>query len=173
MASDAAAGAKVVMPFLDCLLPVSAIWRPGRHGRELKKKVESAESYKRRVGLYTRAVPGMHRAGPGERGGAPYGRRTVATAERAAIQVSEVGKGLKPLPPAGDLNARPFRPSRPSAGRRTPPRALPDPPDASPGPPKHKDQSYSLLLVTICPLLLPTAHGRSASRRRCSGNAVR
>ena len=36
----------------------------------------------------------MHRAGPGERGGASYGRRAVATAKWAAIQISGVGKGL-------------------------------------------------------------------------------
>ena len=38
-------------------------------------------------------VPGMHRAGPGERGGASYGRRAVATAKWAAIQISGVGNG--------------------------------------------------------------------------------
>ena len=58
------------------------------------KQVESDESYKRRVRLYARAVPGMHRAGPGERGGASYGRRAVATAKWAAMQISGVGKGL-------------------------------------------------------------------------------
>ena len=58
------------------------------------KQVESDESYKRRVRLYARAVPGMHRAGPGERGGASYGRRAVATAEWAAMQISVDGKGL-------------------------------------------------------------------------------
>ena len=59
------------------------------------KQVESDESYKRRVRLYARAVPGMHRAGPGERGGASYGRRAVATAKWAAMQISRgVGKGL-------------------------------------------------------------------------------
>ena len=94
MGSGAAAGAKVVMLFLDCTMPVSAIWRPGRHGRELEKKVESAGTLKIAIVLYDRAAPGMHRAGPGERGGAPYGRRTVATAERAAIQISEARKGL-------------------------------------------------------------------------------
>ena len=46
------------------------------------------------TGFYTWAVPGMRRAGPGERGGGSYGRRTVATAERAAMQISVVGKGL-------------------------------------------------------------------------------
>ena len=60
------------------------------------KQVESDESYKRRVRLYARAVPGMHRAGPGERGGASYGRRAVATAKWAAMQISGVGKGLNP-----------------------------------------------------------------------------
>ena len=39
----------------------------------------------------------MHRAGPGERGGASYGRRAVATAKWAAIQISGVGKGLSLL----------------------------------------------------------------------------
>ena len=57
--------------------------------------MESAGTLKIAIVLYDQAVPGMHRAGPGERGGAPYGRRTVATAERAAIQISEGGKGLK------------------------------------------------------------------------------
>ena len=59
------------------------------------KQVESDESYKRRVRLYARAVPGMHRAGPGERGGGSYGRRAVATAKWAAMQISGVGKGLR------------------------------------------------------------------------------
>ena len=59
------------------------------------KQVESDESYKRRVRLYAWAVPGMHRAGPGERGGASYGRRAVATAKWAAMQISGVGKGLR------------------------------------------------------------------------------
>ena len=36
----------------------------------------------------------MHRAGPGERGGASYGRRAVATAKWAPMQISGVGKGL-------------------------------------------------------------------------------
>ena len=36
----------------------------------------------------------MRRAGPGERGGGSYGRRTVATSKRAAMQISEAGKGL-------------------------------------------------------------------------------
>ena len=36
----------------------------------------------------------MHRAGPGERGGGSYGRRAVATAKWAAMQISGVGKGL-------------------------------------------------------------------------------
>ena len=57
-------------------------------------QVESDESYKRRVRLYARAVPGMHRAGPGERGGASYGRRAVAAAKGAAMQISGAGKGL-------------------------------------------------------------------------------
>ena len=46
------------------------------------------------TGFYTWAVPGMRRAGPGERGGGSYGRRTVATSKRAAMQISEAGKGL-------------------------------------------------------------------------------
>ena len=40
---------------------------------------------------------GMHRAGPGEREGASYGRRAVVTAEWAAMQISGVGKGLTTL----------------------------------------------------------------------------
>ena len=48
-----------------------------------------------RVGLYARAVPGMHRAGSGERGGGSYGRRAVAAAKGAAMQISGAGKGLK------------------------------------------------------------------------------
>ena len=56
-------------------------------------QVESDESYKRRVRLYARAVPGMHRAGPGERGGASYGRRAVATVEWAAMQISVAAEG--------------------------------------------------------------------------------
>ena len=60
-------------------------------------QVESDESYKRRVRLYAWAVPGMHRAGPGERGGASYGRRAVATAKWAAMQISDDRKGLTPL----------------------------------------------------------------------------
>ena len=65
------------------------------------KQVESDESYKRRVRLYARAVPGMHRAGPGERGGGSYGRRTVAMAERAAMQLQISGgrEGVKKLYP--------------------------------------------------------------------------
>ena len=46
------------------------------------------------IRLYARAVPGMHRAGPGERGGGSYGRRAVATAKWAAMQISGAGKGL-------------------------------------------------------------------------------
>ena len=59
------------------------------------KQVESDESYKRRVRLYARAVPGMHRAGPGERGGGSYGRRAVAAAKGASMQISVDGKGLR------------------------------------------------------------------------------
>ena len=36
----------------------------------------------------------MHRAGPGERGGASHGRRAVATANRVAMQISAARKGL-------------------------------------------------------------------------------
>ena len=36
----------------------------------------------------------MHRAGPGERGGGSYGRRAVATAEWADMQISVDGKGV-------------------------------------------------------------------------------
>ena len=50
--------------------------------------------HRRRVRLYARAVPGMHRAGPGERGGASYGRRDRAPAKWAAMRISGVGKGL-------------------------------------------------------------------------------
>ena len=57
-------------------------------------QVESDESYKRRVRLYAWAVPGMHRAGPGERGGGSYGRRTVAAAKGAAMQISVDKKGF-------------------------------------------------------------------------------
>ena len=39
----------------------------------------------------------MHRAGPGERGGAAYGRRAVATPKGASMQISVTGKGLKIL----------------------------------------------------------------------------
>jgi len=59
------------------------------------KKEESAGTLKIAIVLYDRAAPGMHRAGPGERGGAPYSRRTV---ERAAIQISGGGKGLTASP---------------------------------------------------------------------------
>ena len=49
--------------------------------------------------LYARAVPGMYRAGPGERGGGSYGRRTVAsaTAKGASMQISveQGGKGYE------------------------------------------------------------------------------
>ena len=46
------------------------------------------------IGLYARAVPGMHRAGLGERGGGSYGRRAVTTAEWAAIGKSPwTGRG--------------------------------------------------------------------------------
>ena len=58
------------------------------------KQVESDESYKRRVRLYARAVPGVHRAGPGERGGGSYGQRAVAAAKGASMQISVPGKGL-------------------------------------------------------------------------------
>ena len=58
------------------------------------KQVESDESYKRRVRLYAWAVPGMHRAGPGERGGGSYGRRAVAAAKGASMQISVDRKGL-------------------------------------------------------------------------------
>ena len=34
------------------------------------------------------------RGRPGERGGGSYGRRTVATTEWAAMQISVAGKGL-------------------------------------------------------------------------------
>ena len=36
---------------------------------------------------------GMHRAGPGERRGASYGRRAVATAKWVAMQISAARKG--------------------------------------------------------------------------------
>ena len=49
---------------------------------------------KSKIGLYARAVPGMHRAGPGERGGGSYGRRAVAAAKGAAMQISGAGKGF-------------------------------------------------------------------------------
>ena len=69
----------------------------GRSGQTKSAKKRGHPSYTLTVlaiGLYTRAVPGVHRAGPGERGGGSYGRRTVATAEWAAMQISVAGKGL-------------------------------------------------------------------------------
>jgi hypothetical protein len=51
-------------------------------------------------------------------------------------------KGLTPSPPRRFV-WRPIWPSRPRAGRRRRPRARPDPPDASPGPPKHKVELFS------------------------------
>ena len=66
------------------------------------------------------------------------------------------GKAFSPLPVHRRFAIawRPFRPSRPSAGRRSRPRARPDPPDASPGPrPSIKSPIVlALLLVTICVL---------------------
>ena len=56
--------------------------------------VESDERYKRRVRLYAQAVPGVHRAGPGERGGGSYGRLTVAAAKGASMRISRHGKGV-------------------------------------------------------------------------------
>ena len=47
------------------------------------------------IALYALAVPGMHRSGPGKRGGALYGRRTVPTATGDSMQISATGKGLK------------------------------------------------------------------------------
>ena len=47
----------------------------------------------------------MHRAGPGERGGGSYGRRAVATAERAPMQISADRKGLKHVLRWYDLTA--------------------------------------------------------------------
>ena len=47
----------------------------------------------------------MHRARPGERGGGSYGRRAVATAKWAAMQISGDGKGL-------NLSARVIRRTR-------------------------------------------------------------
>ena len=50
--------------------------------------------------MLSQAVPrgciaiGRARASTGVRGGASYGRRAVATAEWAAMQISGVGKGL-------------------------------------------------------------------------------
>ena len=65
-----------------------------QRGNQVETRIRVDESYKRRVRLYAWAVPGMHRAGPGERGGASYGRRAVATAKWAAMQISGAGKGL-------------------------------------------------------------------------------
>ena len=47
-----------------------------------------------RSSLARATVDGMHRAGPGERGGGSYGRRAVAAAKGAAMQISRwTGRG--------------------------------------------------------------------------------
>ena len=73
--------------------------RPTPHGPWRSKSAKKGTALLVATGLYTQAVPGVHRAGPRERGGGSYGRRTVATAERAAMQISGVGKGLRSLKP--------------------------------------------------------------------------
>ena len=71
------------------------VWPPWAVAVKVGKKGTALKST---IGLYARAVPGMHRAGPGERRGGSYGRRAVATAEWAArhaiISVRRGGKGL-------------------------------------------------------------------------------
>ena len=83
-----------VMVFTVWRGPTTADWRPGRHGPWRLRLDKLSRVVKSTFGLYARAVPGMHRAGPGERGGGSYGRRAVATAKWAAMQISGVGKGL-------------------------------------------------------------------------------
>ena len=63
---------------------------------------------------------------------------------------------------------RPLWPSRPRAGRRRRPRALPDPPDASPGPPELRVHPFSCNFHRILLFSARSGHGRPASRRRWS-----
>ena len=44
---------------------------------------------------YARAVPGSHRAGPCDPGGAPYGRTEYGRPRRARDEIPGVGKGLR------------------------------------------------------------------------------
>ena len=51
--------------------------------------------HKIRVGDLCLAVPGSHRASPGDPGGALYGRRTVTTRQSARTRSPVEGKGLR------------------------------------------------------------------------------
>ena len=68
--------------------------RPARHGPWRLRSDKLSRVVKSTIDLYALAVPGMHRTGPGERGGARGGRRTVATAKGASMQITVPGKGL-------------------------------------------------------------------------------
>ena len=71
----------------------------GRSGQSRQERGQPYYVVKSTIGLSfmlgrSRGCIGL---GPGEHGGASYGRRAVATAEWAAMQISVEGKGLKTL----------------------------------------------------------------------------
>ena len=89
-----AAEAKLMLLFTECITPSTADGSPACHGPWGSVCGKKGDALLVPTGFYTWAVPGKRRAGPGERGGGSYGRRTVATAKRAAMQISAAGKGL-------------------------------------------------------------------------------
>ena len=84
----------VKLPCLGLFLFVGCTIQRGKQV-ESDRKVTRREK-RREFDLLRSGGPGgarVHRAGPGERGGGSYGRRAVAAAKGASMQISGGGRG--------------------------------------------------------------------------------
>ena len=98
--------------------------------------------------------------------------RVPSVAATVAATGNAVTRGLTPSGPRG-FAWRPLWPSRPRAGRRRRPRALPDPPDASPGPPELRVQLFSCNFHRILLFSALSGHGGPTVRSRWSDQLIR
>ena len=86
-------------------MPWFGVWMwpsAGRRHCTLKASVAEVQSVDKFAWLYlgvfmTLAVPGSHRAGPYDPGGAPYGRREHGRFRRSAGRIPRCGKGVNTL----------------------------------------------------------------------------
>ena len=85
---------KLKTPFSGCTCHVPSIQECARPRPWCARTASDTRHHKIRVGDLCQAVPGSHRASPGEPGGALQARPTVPTRKSARTQSPVGGKGL-------------------------------------------------------------------------------